>query len=906
MNKLLLFLFFTISFLVDYSSVMAQCSFTASASSTESRCKESGSITVTTSVPGLYTYEIVSGPVTIAETTNNIFYNLAAGNYDIKITLSSCSITVSVIVAGTYIEPSLLTATVTNIACPSSFGCIKINEPSNGHTPYQYAIVSGPVTTSFQTNPNFCNLPSGLYKIQALDSCGVVRTADYTIVQDTGDFVAYTYGYDLRFANCDDLIIAPTTGISNTSLHTLLKVWYVKPNGDTLKINELEYPVQIDTLTGEAHTYGTWKMIAYDSCGRIRQSSFMHSAPGFALNNLGQVCGGYQVQVSNQWKYNLSVHYRVLKCSDNSVVYDVVQDPQTTFYSQAFTLNYDTCYKFEHYNECGDTVKGVYNLSKPIFNINACQGPACSVIGKGTITVFQNYLSGVSPITYTIIDGPEGVGTTVSQGQYTSWANFTNLALGDYAVEGVDGCGQKDTVYITLNKPLQRAIEITQVPNCSGGANIHVKVTSNFYNCQQHFPTGAGSLTYVTATNPGYIAKNVVFTNTTSTTPSVWEADYINVTSSTITFSTFANEGCTVDTTINVNAYIQPNLSNVSAYVCNDGTSTINYTISGGSPPYQFRIKPTSSSTWSSWQNNTIFSGISTGLFDIEVRDVCPNGSISSINITRWAPTPIYIDPPCGNIDSTIVFTASPIVGGVDYEWLLNGAVIGTGSTFTIPSFALSDVGTYYLRQKTNFGSCYDSTLLGLFDCATFQLPLHHKNFKGLIVDNRILLSWETLQNDIGYKFTIEHSANGIDFNKVSTLYGGSNNYGAIYKFLHSNIFVRNYYRIKFISIDGKAVFYSTIIIVNKLNDIEKRVALYPNPLNNHTILHYKGLQKSNINISCCNALGKIIWAKQYAVVQGDNIIKLEDQFTFLNSGIYLLKIADGNFMNTIKVIKSK
>ncbi len=801
-------------------------------------------------------------------------------------------------------EPSLLTAKVTNIACPSSLGCITINQPANGRAPYQYAIVNGPVTTSFQTDVNFCNLPEGNYKIQSLDSCGVVRTADYTVVQDTGDFVAYTYGYDLRFYNCDDLIVSPTTGFNNTSLHKLLKVWYIKPNGDTLKVNNLEYPVLPDTLVGETHTYGNWTMLAYDSCGRVRKSSFSHIAPTLYLNNLGQVCGGYQVQIANQWKYNLKVHYRVLKCSDNSVVYDVTQNPQTTYYSQPFTLSYDTCYKFEHYNECGDTVRGVYNISKPVFNINACDGPACSVVGKGDITVYQDYLSGVSPITYTIITGPEGVGATTTQGQYASWANFRNLALGNYAVEGVDACGKKDTAYITLNKPLQRVIEITQTPNCSGGANIHVKITSNFYNCQQHYPLGAGSLTYVSATSPAFTPKNIAYTNTTSTTPSVWEADYINVTSNNLLLSTFAYGGCSFDTAIVVNNYKQPQLTNVSGYVCNDGTSTINYIINGGSPPYQFRIKNSASSTWSVWQSNTIFQGITSGLFDIEVRDVCPNGSISSINLNHWTPAPIYINPPCGSIDSTIVFTASPIVGGVDYEWMLNGAVIGTGPTYTINSFALSNVGTYYLRQKTKHGTCYDSTLLGLFDCATFQLPLKYKNFTGVLNNDKIVLSWETLQNDIGYKFAIEHSANGVNFNELITVNALGKNDGDIYKFLHQNILQRNYYRIKFVSSDG-SIFYSTIINVNNSQNFDQIAILSPNPFVSDASLQYKGIQKNNLTIICSDAVGKNVWSKQYAVVKGNNIIKLGNQFAHLSPGIYFLKLVDGNLVKTIKVIKS-
>ncbi len=60
MSKSLLYLLFTICFLLDKSRANAQCGFTATAVSTESRCKESGTITITPSSADLYTYQIMA------------------------------------------------------------------------------------------------------------------------------------------------------------------------------------------------------------------------------------------------------------------------------------------------------------------------------------------------------------------------------------------------------------------------------------------------------------------------------------------------------------------------------------------------------------------------------------------------------------------------------------------------------------------------------------------------------------------------------------------------------------------------------------------------------------------------------------------------------------------------------
>lgn len=897
-------LFSVLGLLLLSAVLKAQCSFTVTASSIESRCKESGTITITPSIPDAYTYQITSGPVTTNPTFSSVFNNLPAGNYIVSTSLLGCTVTTNVSVAGNYMEPGLLSATVRNIACPGGTGSITANQPANGRTPYSYSIISGPVIRPVQTSNLFADLPAGNYSIQAYDSCGVVRTSAYTVAVDTGNFVAYTYGWALQHANCTDLIVCPTTGFTNTQSHSLLKIWYIKPNGDTLKVNELESPVLCDTLIGESHSYGTWTMLSFDSCGRKRSSTFDFNAPSLGLMNAGPVCGGYNVVFGNQWKYGQTVHYIVRKCSDSSIVYNVTNTPPTTFYSQPFTLEYDTCYLFEHFNECGDTVRTTRSGSDIPFNINACQGPACSSVGKGDITVYQDYLSGVSPITYRIISGPEGVGNIAVQNSNASWVNYRNLALGNYSIEGTDACGEKDTVNITLNIPLQRTMEITQTPNCSGGGNIHVKLTSNFYNCQQHAP--AGSVTYVTATSPGINPVNVASTATTATAPSVWEADYINITPGPFLLRTYAYEGCNWDTTITIASYTPPVINNAKGYLCNN-TGLINFSFSGGKPAFQYRIKPSASGTWGSWQDSLIFSGLTVGNYDINVNDVCPNGSITSFSFVPWAKSTISINAPCAVIGQPFTLAANPLVNGIDYQWLFNGNVVATGASFTIPSFQETDNGIYTLQQVFPGGSCADSAKMVVGTCS--YLPLSFDKLTGVQNNNgTILLKWKTFQEDnTTVKFYIERSENAVDFYQIGLVNSRNVTQGTDYIFTDDDILKKtSFYRIRYVQSNGRIDYSNTISF--SIKQLIDQVMVSPVPFKTSLRINFSSKDEQQLTIKLFDFSGKQVYSETVDATQGNNNYWLNKGVSELPPGVYILELTSpgSQFSYKQKIVKSR
>lgn len=894
------------------NTVTAQCPTTVTTATTESRCKESGTITVTATPAAAYTYEIIAGPSLSDPTTSNIFTSLGAGTYTIQISRGGCSTTTTATVAGNYADPGLISVgSVGKIACPGGSTCVTVNQPTGGRLPWSYSIVAGPVIKPAQSGTSFCDLTAGTYSVQALDSCGVVRTTQFTIDVDTGYLFFEQYGYSITHSSCNDIVVCPTMGWHNTSSHTLAKVWYVKPNGDTLKTKGFrQVPIGCDTLVGEAHSYGRWQGIAWDTCGRKYQTFFDYNAPSLYVSGYGLTCSGYQVNFGNMWKYGVKVGYTIRKCSDNSIVYNTVQvPPATTFYSPNYELEFDTCYIFEHYNECGDTVRYMnYSRSNTsVFNINACGGPGCKKRGSGHIQLWQDYNSGVPPVTYTIISGPEGVGSSIVQTAGYSWVVFQNMALGTYTIAGVDNCGRRDTVTVVLDKPLIKSVEVTQVPHCSGGANLHVKITSNYILCDNWHSSGSNLYVtgYNTSSPPLPSPVNIVTTPVSHTKPGTWEGDFNNVLLDSVLISYYAYEGCVDDTMIHINQYHAPTLSNIVGYVCDpSGIGTLNYTVTGGKPPYRFRVKPDISSTWSAWQDSAVFTGMSSGAYDISVEDGCPNGEIRSATFYSWEKSDFSMSALCAEYGSPFTLTINPPVNYASYQWYKDNLFLGSGSSYSIPGFSSSDEGVYSVQQSFKNGGCIGSTAKTIQSCAI--IPLLFGELSGNYNGNAVVLKWNTLMDEAGTTFHIERSVDGHTFIAVGTLEGVtySNAGGSLYGFTDNNPVSSAIYRIRYNTANGKTN-YSNSIRLSKNNIADDSITVSPIPFNDSFTMSVKSDSKEKCTISLFNINGNIVYQKTTMLKKGYNKIWCEgDGIAALPAGIYILKATTESYTKGIKVLK--
>ena len=262
-------------------------------------------------------------------------------------------------------------------------------------------------------------------------------------------------------------------------------------------------------------------------------------------------------------------------------------------------------------------------------------------------------------------DGTISVTATGESGSYqfdlaplglTSFTgNFTNLPANTYSVAVTDatGCSTSDVtnpLIVSDPDPISITVESSSDMSCAGvnDGNVTVSATG-----------GTGTLVYTL--NPGAIQ-----TNTTGIFNGLGAGTYsVDVTDS---------NGCPTATSNNLTVNEPPVLmidsessTDITCNGADDGTITIS--ASGGVGPYTFVLNPGGSS------NGTgIFSGLSPGIYTVDVSDVNGCGPVTSSPITLNEPAAISItsslftDVTCnGSNDGTITVTATGGNAPLDY-----------------------------------------------------------------------------------------------------------------------------------------------------------------------------------------------------------------------------------------------
>lgn len=170
-----------------------------------------GSITVSPSVAGTYTY--VLNPGNISQ-SSPVFNNLAPGNYNVTFTSTAgCNGSVSGIILPDPV-PLAATAVSTPTSCPQvSNGTITVT-PSSGGGPFTYTLNPGNIS---QSGNVFTGLAAGNYTVTFSSPSGCQGAVSGNIVVDPGPpLTAATSQVDLRcsYTNDGTLTVTPNSGMS--------------------------------------------------------------------------------------------------------------------------------------------------------------------------------------------------------------------------------------------------------------------------------------------------------------------------------------------------------------------------------------------------------------------------------------------------------------------------------------------------------------------------------------------------------------------------------------------------------------------------------------------------------------------------------------------------------------------
>lgn len=793
--------------------------------------------------------------------------NLPAGNYSVEVVIidqnnnTSCTTTVAANVPGTYEAPSPLNATAHTIYCPNGLGRIVVNPFTGGRSPWNYAIINGPLVRPAQSSPEFNNLPAGSYELQATDACGVIRTSTYTVAYDTAQL---TFGAGIIYTKigCNNLGVGLNQmGWENTSvLNRPVRVSWVNPNGDSLVLNTgfETTPVVMDTILGAQNTGGVYKAYVEDTCGRIYSTSSTFD-PSYYLYGMGinEHCDSFMPFWNIGNHLDIDITWNIRKVSDNSVFTSVNDTRNFIYTSPEFPkrLAYGTDYYLEMVKHCpnGDVVLTGPNFNRAFQPLETAirTGPGCMVPGTGSI-VFGAPSSNKYPVTHKIIAGPERVGDSVTHTGPGGLKDIRNLALGTYVILTKDSCNATKLDPITVNIELVLQKNFTVIPRCDDNFDVNLDVRSNYFR-----PFSNGPLTRVATTNPSYTIHNISQTyHASESNPmamNIWTGELINISPSSnrlILQIVSNNDGgpCIDYDTINLIPYALPEILSAEGYVCATGDALINLDIINGKAPYSYRIKPSSSQTWSTTQSTLDFGYLAPGAYDVEAFDACINSDIYGFEILPFEPVRL-VGPRCGTVDEEVTLRPIFAIEGVTYEWKKGTQTLGTDNVFTIPNYTRADSGTYTLTQ-TLPGSCALISNYILLDCQTLTLTM--TQFYGTTKGCQLEKNWITVKEEQLDFYTVEGSNDGLHFETIVTLPAANKpNHYQVTLSETANKF--HLFRIKTNELDG-SVAYSKVISLEQPCDAVN-TATYPSPTTNDLFLKSTQLQK----VKVVNSLGKIV-----------------------------------------------
>ena len=228
-------------------------------------------------------------------------------------------------------------------------------------------------------------------------------------------------------------------------------------------------------------------------------------------------------------------------------------------------------------------------------------------------------------------------------------------------------------------------------------------------------------------------------------------------------------------------------------------------------------------------------------------------------------------------------------------------AGVSYGSTAT-DNFGAFDGNPGILTQTYPFSQLPPN--MGI--CQGVILPVSILNFNASYASsNNVKVSWTTTNEINAAYYEVERSSDGEKFNAVGQVNADQSgnpvhNYSTNDQLVNVNSNIV-YYRLRIVDQTGKFV-YSKVIAV-KLDQPETGFSIYPNPVDNYTILNLHSDKPSSGVLRVMDNSGRQILAKSIVVNNGNNSVMV-DQLGYLPRGIYMVQVLLNNNVYNQKLLK--
>ncbi|MBL6446923.1 T9SS type A sorting domain-containing protein [Fulvivirga sp. 29W222] len=192
-------------------------------------------------------------------------------------------------------------------------------------------------------------------------------------------------------------------------------------------------------------------------------------------------------------------------------------------------------------------------------------------------------------------------------------------------------------------------------------------------------------------------------------------------------------------------------------------------------------------------------------------------------------------------------------------------------------------------------GSCDDG---GNGFCGADVLPIVLTYFDSKSTNHGVELKWGTASEENNDYFTIERSANGSHFEKITTVSGAGTHTGNLdYTYFDkSPLKGRSYYRLSQTDFDGTTVYFD-ILAVDYTT--VKEVSVYPNPANILDMLTIQTGADSDedIELSIYGSTGELLKSE---VVHGSGAVTIQND---LCAGFYTLQVRSGQVVISTRLV---
>ena len=184
-------------------------------------------------------------------------------------------------------------------------------------------------------------------------------------------------------------------------------------------------------------------------------------------------------------------------------------------------------------------------------------------------------------------------------------------------------------------------------------------------------------------------------------------------------------------------------------------------------------------------------------------------------------------------------------------------------------------------------------------------LPISLAVFEGVLKNDVVELTWSTYSEKNNSFFTVERSADGMQFEAVGSVDGAGNSQKTLrYHLVDSNPLLDvSYYRLKQTDYDKQYSYSDVIRIVNTRTE-KSTMLVYPNPsrVAEPVFIKLTNPADTHAYVMITDIAGRVFYSGSADLTKDLNIIDLNLR-SMLEAGVYFVRISSGNFKDVKRIV---